>query len=311
MYEVEIMADSLSETDHRCTTLRVVFPRIVLAEFNTHRLFSRNSASSRAIPGSKLRQRVIDSPFVPDRFPLNHKGMQAGEWVEKTDPRYFNLKQTWLAARNMAVSNSEYLNSKLEVSKQIANRIIEPWVWHEVIVTATEWENFFALRAHPDAQNEIKIAAEMMLCAMNDSHPRELKGGQWHLPFGDKLIISKLEDALSLINNSNDFDEKVTIDDLKMMVTVARCARVSYLNFEGKDDYLADVKLYQRLKDSGHMSPFEHVARAMTLEEYVEYRHSSPSGTEFGWCGNFRGFIQARKLFPPEVENRLDPRLKS
>ena len=65
MIKAEIIADSLSPQGHRLTTFICVFPRIVLAEFNTHRMLSRNSASSRAIPFNKMLEMVKTNPFIP------------------------------------------------------------------------------------------------------------------------------------------------------------------------------------------------------------------------------------------------------
>lgn len=315
-YEVEVLADSVvkvpgayySAKHHRLTTLRVVFPRIVLAELNTHRLLSRNSASSRAIPIKAMIERVTQNPFVPNRFPLTHKGMQASEWIEKDSHEYPSYVEAWLTARDNAVAQVGVLMMS-GVSKQIVNRILEPFLWHQVIISATEWENFLALRANDNTQNEIRILAEMILEALNESSPKELAGHEWHIPFSDKFDENRLSDALAALQL---VDYSVaSVDELKRIVAVARCARVSYWNFDGQDDYVRDANLFQTLLDSGHWSPFEHVAHAMTPEEYMGYSHTSPLpyGTQHGWCGNFRGFVQMRKTFPETVENRGEPRL--
>lgn len=315
LFEVEILADSFVRVDkelnpdgyHRITTIRIVFPRIVLAELNTHRLLSRNSASSRAIPFRNMQQRVIDNPFIPNRFPKTHTGMQASEWIEAENPDYQILVDNWLWARDMAVDVATALEW-LGISKQLVNRFLEPVLMHEVIVTATEWENFFALRADDAAQNEIRIIAELMLRAMNESTPVELIPGQWHVPFGDQFDEERMRITLQSLTNEEIIVESV--NELGRMIAVARCARISYLNYTGKDDYVADAKLYLRLKESGHMSPFEHVAQAMTSTQYREYTQTAPGLVEFGWCGNFRGFIQLRRKFPRDTENRRDTRLK-
>lgn len=311
LFEVEIMADSYVRvpTDlhwqgyHRLTTIRARFPRIVLAEVNTHRLLSRNSASSRAIPAKKMRERVLTVPFVPDRFPREHKGMQANEWVNVGDKEYEHWVHAWLCARDEAIKVSETL-SELGMSKQLSNRFLEPAMMHEIILTATEWENFLFLRADAPAQNEIRILAEMILEAMNASIPHELVAGEWHMPFGDRIDDNRL---IEVFGDAVSSDAALT--DYRLKITVARCARVSYLNFQGKDDHQADLELYSQLLSSGHWSPFEHVARAMGGFEYSQYRQTTPGYVEYGWCGNFRGFIQLRKLFERTRENRPDPRL--
>jgi hypothetical protein len=131
---------------------------------------------------------------------------------------------------------------ELGIHKQIANRLLEPFAHMTTIVSATDWENFFALRAHPDAQPEFQALADLMLEVYVGSEPKGLRAGEWHLPFADKYV----EDGLS--------------QEQLVKITTARCARVSYLNFEGDISYEKDYKLHDDLLASGHMSPFEHAA---------------------------------------------------
>lgn len=144
MYKAEILADSLSPTGDRLTTMKVTFPRIVLAEFNTHRMFSRNSASSRAIPFEKMVEMVQEKPFIPIAWQKTHKGMQGTEYY--TDKTYINGRfYDWLKARDYAVKQAEELN-RVGITKQLCNRLLEPFMWHTVICTFTESSNFFKLR---------------------------------------------------------------------------------------------------------------------------------------------------------------------
>jgi hypothetical protein len=298
-FGAQILSDSASPAGHRLTTLEVTFPRFVLAEFNTHRVFSRNSASSRAIPIAKQLRRVIEDPYLPIEFGSNQPGMQAGPTLsgEKGDA----AEREWLSARDDAVRRvlglvtepelaasadplellaqvegarqaggppAEWLN----VHKQVANRLLEPFMWHTVIVTATEWENFWNLRCHADAQPEIRLVAEKMRAAVETSEPVELDYGEWHLP------LIRAEDR-----------EGASTEDL-IKVSAGRCARVSYLTHAGKRDLDADVALHDRLLTSGHMSPLEHPARPLSEEELA-------AGD---WCGNFRGWCSYRKQVPGE-----------
>lgn len=322
MIKAEIIADSLNEFGQRLTTFVLVFPRIVLAEFNTHRMLSKNSASSRAIPFEKMLKRVMEDPFIPIRWMKEHKGMQGTEYFEECDRRF--IEPDWLRARNDAVSWAKSLN-ELGVTKQIVNRLLEPFMWHTVIVTGTEWENFFALRAHEAAEIHIQELAYQMLEQYNGSHPKQLKAGEWHIPFGDTFDKDRLytmieahhgvfDPIISYKESKGDFSENPLIEKYKVMISTARCARVSYLNFEGKDDYEADIKLHDMLLKSGHMSPFEHCARAMDFIEHSQWRSghlvAAPDearNASAGWCGNFRGFIQYRKTLPNE--NKRDTRV--
>lgn len=305
-FDAKVLADSISPAGHRLTTLEATFPRFVLAEFNTHRVFSRNSASSRAIPIFKQLRRVIEHPYVPIEFGQNKPGMQAGPALE--GERRDAAEREWLAARDDAVRRvlglvtspdlvspdadplklvaeveaarggalpGEWLN----VHKQVANRLLEPFMWHTVLVTATEWENFWNLRCHPDAQPEIRLVAETMREAHSASEPVALEQDEWHLP----LI------------RPEDREDGVSTADL-VKISAGRCARVSYLTHDGRRDLSADLELHDRLRESGHMSPLEHPARPMPPEDLAKGE----------WCANFRGWCSYRKEILGE-ENPLGP----
>lgn len=270
-YSATVIADSVSSAGHRLTTMEVCFPRMVLAELNTHRTFSRNSASSRAIPIQKQIDRIETDPFVPNYWGANQAGMQAEQELESGAKD--SVKQEWLSARDDAVRHVKNM-LELGLHKQLANRVLEPFMWHTVIVTATEWSNFFALRANEMAQPEIREVAELMKKAYEASRPKAVKDDEWHLP----LIQPEEYDGT--------FEH--TIDARK--ISAARCARVSYLTHDGKRDLEADIVLYERLTSGGHMSPLEHVARPLTKDELADSE----------WRGNFRGWMQLRKLVPNE-----------
>lgn len=302
-FEAKVLADSVSPAGHRLTTLEATFPRFVLAEFNTHRVFSRNSASSRAIPVAKQLRRVLEDPYVPIEFGSNQPGMQAGpplagaardaaeaEWLAARDDavrhvlglmtspgnvaRFDDLGACLEAAEgSLKTPPSEWLN----VHKQVANRLLEPFMWHTVIVSSTTWDNFWNLRCHPDAQPEIRLIATKMREAFEASEPAPLEPDEWHLP------LTKVSDR-----------EEIASTEELIKVSIGRCARVSYLTHAGARDPSADIGLYDRLLESGHMSPMEHVARPM-----------NPAELDRGeWCGNFQGWCAHRKLIPGE-ENPL------
>lgn len=305
-YNAEILADSVSEVEDRLTTFELTFPRMVLAEFNTHRMLSRNSASSRAIPVERQLTRVLDDPFIPVHWGINQSGMQAEQELDADEAA--QAEATWLESRDHAVlsvvalmggvkrlkgdSVKERVSTirerlsdtrtplDLPVHKQVANRLLEPYMWHTAIVTATDWSNFFALRANPQAQPEIQRIAYMMRDLYGARTPDLLSENEWHLP-----LIQADEFELS-------------IEALKKMST-GRCARVSYLTHDtGRRDMEKDIRLHDSLLRSGHMSPFEHIARPMTDDERSRERYS----------GNFRGWHQYRKDIPNEQDYALvDP----
>ncbi len=288
MIKAEIIADSLNPVGCRLTSFILRFPRIVLAELNTHRAISKNSASSRAIPFEKMLEMVKNDPFIPIKFQKDHKGMQGTEYYEGED--HEQCVKDWLKARDATVKAA--LDFKFPITKQLRNRLLEPFMWHTVIATATDFENFFALRAHVDAEIHIAELAYRMLEEYNKSTPQQLKEGEWHVPFGnkfelDRLIPLAIQEELTLNLPLNNDTFHMALSNIKIKIATARCARISYLNYEGKDDYEADIKLCDRLFGTipRHLSPAEHVAEATSHNNYI---------------GNFCGFKQFRKVFKNE-----------
>lgn len=252
----EVIADSCVDGGSRLTTMVLRFPRFLLPQFNTHRMFSRNTASSRAIPTEKLIARVRDYPVLPTYIGKNQPGMSASETIAE-----MGQLRAIAALRELAEITSQYVTelSRLGVHKQTANRYLEPFLMSTVIVTATEWDNFFALRLHHSTQPEMQDLARVMKSALDTSTPKETDGGLnggWHLPFGDRM---KTTDGMELL-----------------YIAAARCARVSYETHGGDTDEAKDLELAKRLKADGHWSPFEHIA-------YPAGGIASRSGNLKGW----------------------------
>lgn len=294
MIKAEILCDSINTAvGSRLTTFKARFPRIVLAELNTHRAFSRNSASSRAIPFEKMLEMVKNDPFIPIKFQKDHKGMQGTEYFEGEEHK--DCVADWLNARDKAVeAATSFLHP---VTKQIRNRLLEPFMWHTAIITSTDYGNFTGLRAHNDAEIHIADLAYKMLDEYNKSEPQRLNPGDWHVPFGDKIDESRMFEVMGdkeYVEAHKGDNSYFLKEDFKRRVAVARCGRISYNNFEGKDDYAADIKMCDRLFGSipRHLSPAEHVAQAIEENKYI---------------GNFRGFKQIRKFFLDE--NLKDDRI--
>ena len=268
MFEVKVVEDSLSPGGVRLTTLTLKYPRAIHAELMTHRMFSRNASSSRAIPVRKIRQDARTGMMWPVWWGANQPGMQAR--AELTGWRLTASKLVWAMLGYVSIAGAWTLD-KLGLHKQIANRVIEPFSHITVVLTGTEdaFGNFFNLRCHPDAQPEMHVLAERVYEALQASTPKKLYDGDWHLPF-----VSAEE------------RQKHTVDKL-LRLSVARCARVSYLNHDGSNpDPGKDVKLHDDLLKAPHISPFEHQA--------------TPSVNSEKASGNLTGWIQYRKTFPNE-----------
>lgn len=227
----------------RLTTFEITYPRYIHAEIMTHRIFSRNAQSSRAIPVEKRLKRVRENPVVPIRWGANQKGMQAS--MDDVDDVVMASAYWMQAALNAEQSAVKLLGENLH--KQWVNRLLEPFDTITTIITATEWENFFALRCHKDAQPEFQWLAWKMADLYYDagtSFAVPVDPMEWHLPYVTT-------------------EEKLTVDvDDLVKASVARCARVSYLNHDQTaPDLTKDIALHDRLMADGHMSPFEHQAQ--------------------------------------------------
>lgn len=284
----KVVADSTSN-DVRLTTLELRYPRFIHSEFMTHRMFSRNASSSRAIPVKKMIEQVDNDPAAPIHWGANQPGMQAR--VELPDYKKSRAQGTWSRASQVAKSKAITLDFT-GAHKQIVNRILEPFQFISVVVTATEWDNFFKLRLHEDAQPEIYELARVMKQAMEESEPTLLGQGQYHVPY--------TEYGHTLAKFQSNVEEMIK-------ASVARCARVSYLNHDNSEPNMEkDIKLHDQLLNAGHMSPFEHIATPMnTVEAFVDYEyvpyHWQDGVTHMDkydeyWSGNLRGWIQYRQL---------------
>lgn len=285
MYSTKIILDSISPGGRRLTTWELTYPRFVHAEFMTHRLFSRNSASSRAIPNEKLRQRVKEDPALPLWWGKNQAGMQAREELPFANGAYplagDLAKSEWLRARDLMLEASETL-AKIGLHKQLCNRLIEPWMFITVICSATSFDNWFHLRNHWQAQPEIAWVAKDMYEKIKASEPTRLSVGEWHLPY---IQSEDRKAASDLVGVRTDYKEQLRA--ILKKISTGRIARVSLLTHDGKRDIREDVALHDKLlagRETGdplHMSPFEHPAIAL----------ENPNQSS----GNFRGWGQYRK----------------
>ena len=285
--EAKVIEDSISESGKRITTLQVKFHRFILPEFNTHRVFSRNFSSSRAIPTAKLLEQVRNDPAMPVHWGKNQPGMQASEELDEYGIKV--AKHEWCQAAKAAAHAAD-LMANIGAHKQIVNRLIEPFIWANGIVTSTEWDNWFELRAHPDAQPEIHELALLMKNAIMASTPRLLKAGEWHLPY---VSMDERNDSFFNIEANRNMLQKIS---------AARCCRVSYLKHDGSapnvDD---DLALFQRLAGAVplHASPLEHQATPDVLEPGVCGQPSWWRKPKFH--GNLQGWVQYRKLWEQEI----------
>lgn len=271
----KLIEDSISPAGVRLATLQLAYPRFIHSELMTHRVFSRNASSSRAIPVAKMIEQVRENPAMPIHWGKNQPGMQAKEEHDapvvyhypfsEVGEREFSIEQAWRIAAAHATDVASAM-AAAGYHKQVVNRILEPFQFIHVVVTATEWDNFFELRAHADAQPEIHELAVCIRDAMSANVPAKLRSTEWHLPY----VLPE--------------ERKTYPIDILVKLSAARCARVSYLKHDGANpDVDSDIALYDRLVGSApiHASPVEHQATPLLSANL--------------WSGNFRGWYQHRK----------------
>jgi thymidylate synthase ThyX len=290
----KIIADSIGPTGVRLTTLEICLWRSMLAELNTHRVFSRNSASSRAIPLDKQLARIEESVAGPVLWPREQRGMQGGGEVEpETQERAL---EAWEQARDGAIKAASWLG-RLGVHKSVASRLLEPFMWHTVVITATSFENFFRLRVDAAAQPDIRAAAEAMQEAYEASEPTFLDYGRWHLPYIQREDITAAEEYLLAERGQGNYGSSHVTQTLVQMSS-AKCARVSYLNHDGQRDVADEIRLYESLTTNGHASPLEHVATPAEnmhqVEVYSQFDPRESYTLTLPLYGNLLGWHQHR-----------------
>lgn len=314
MIEAKVILDSVAENGARLTTFELTYPRFIHAELMTHRSFSRNAASSRAIPVKKKIERIRASMAEPSAWGVNKPGMQASEILGKEEEAW--AKEVWRGTGNFVVDRAAMLE-RGNCHKQVVNRMMEPWDHITVVVSATKMRNHFKLRMEVDGAGNpmadptyYELAAKWK-DAYDASVPKALKVGQWHLPY---VGLGDAEACLA-------YDPRQEPLALMRKISVGRCARVSYLR-QGMGDVEENVRLHDRLAASGHWSPFEHVCTPISgivigpmtgncdwCSETFSGMSANVRGSHVcGKCsyghihsGNFHGWTQYRKTFEGEA----------
>lgn len=284
----KVIKDSISPGGVRITTLELEYPRIIHSELMTHRVFSRNSASSRAIPVSKVIELVESNPAMPVHWGKNQAGMQAKE--ELDDLKKEAVRQLWLEAAKQAVSIAKVM-ADIGGHKQVVNRILEPFQHMKVVVTSTEWANWDWLRDHPDADPTIHALAKEMKRVRNESTPEEIFYGEWHLPY----VTSERSKVYAERNYFDAHGEPITLEQARM-ISASCCAQTSYRKQDGSLEKAEDI--FKKLIESEpcHASPVEHMATPISSDWGRGVTHEDWQGQQ--WSANFRGWVQFRQLIP-------------
>ena len=270
-----VIKDSYNVSGTRLTTFELEYPRFVHSELMTHRMLSKNCASSRAIPIQRINELVYSDPAMPVWWGQNQAGMSAKE--ELTGSKLDAAQTMWVFGSKMAVELSKQLHM-IGLHKQITNRVTEPWQTMKTVISGTEWANFLWLRDHEDAQPEIAELARKMSIEFNNSTPLLLTPGQWHLPYVD--------------------DENIDVE-LGKKISASCCAQVSYRRLDDSLEKALDI--YDKLigMSRKHASPFEHQATPMDLVVGADEWQAGVTHVDRNyemWSGNFKHWIQHRQL---------------
>ena len=289
MIKATIIADSVSaHTGQYITTFELEYPRFIHSELMTHRQFSRNAASSRAIPIDKMIEQVIYNTAMPVQWGLNQSGMQAKDEQANTDA----CKEAWCNARDSAIHHAYQLKN-LGLHKQIVNRVLEPFQMMKTLVTATSFDNFFNLRCHRDAQPEIKQLADLMYEAMQESEQEVLYAGEWHTPYV-KHIRTNDNDTLKYYILDNNDGMKFLTKEEAIKISCSCVAQVSYR--KNDTSIQKALSIYDKLVNSEpvHASAFEHCATPLSRETQDGVTHIRVDGIPCS--GNFERWVQYRQL---------------
>ena len=301
LISAKVIADSVCPQGVRMTTMEIEYPRFILAELNTHRMLSKNSASSRAIPVKAMHEFIRANPATPVSWGKNQPGMKADEQVGSIVAE--EAEQLWNKAKEDALHWADALAHKLAIHKQIANRITEPWMTMKTVISGTEWTNFFHLRNHADAQPEIKALAEAMTVAYTTHLPVALKPGEWHLPYITTATYVPTGELQYFDENFN----RLSLEDAKI-ISASCCAQVSYR--KNDPTFEKAFRIWEQLieNDPVHASPIEHQATPMDIDSMCRFEPdtwqpgvSHVSANSDLWSGNLRGWIQHRKLIRSEA----------
>lgn len=296
-----VIKDSITPQGIRLTTFELEYPRFVHSEFMTHRMLSKNSASSRAIPIDKMHDHIMAVPQEPIQWGKNQPGMQAKEVLGPAEEAH--AVQIWDGARQSAISFSRALAS-IGLHKQIANRVTEPFMQMKVVCSGTDFRNFFWLRDHEDADPTIRELARCMKLAMDESVPVVLRPGEWHVPYVDTV---REKDVFNYYDTSG---KKITEQEAKV-VSASCCAQVSYRRLDDSIDKA--YAIFDRLINSVpvHASPVEHQATPIDLDKaanltngvWLEHGITHVDRNRMPYSGNFRGWAQFRQF----IKNSSQP----
>lgn len=297
--EAKIVADSISENGNRITTMLLTYPRFIHTEVMTHRAFSRNSASSRAIPFKKMVKMVEEDPFVPIAWQKEHKGMQGNEYIDIFSNPTCYPPGDWLEARDAMIEITKEMNED-GVTKQLCNRLLEPFMWHTALVTSTEWDNFFELRCPQyEYKGEVFKSKKECIRSYSSGLGKGFEEDRKYLNYltdlewlqinksQAEIHIQALAESMWDVMNENapkqleigerhipfqisgeEASRNALTETARVKIAVARCARLSYLNHEEDVNYEKDIELHDRLLKMNHMSPFEHIAECKNDDNF-------------------------------------------
>lgn len=296
--EVMLLTASISPEGIPLTTFQLRYWRGIHSELMTHRVFSRNAGSSRARPSKAIIEQVRHDPWGPLHWGQNQPGMQANEQIQHVE----HAKDRWQWAAHQAADAAQGMHD-IGLHKQVVNRVLEPFTYIDVVLTATDFNNWFALRDHKDADPTIRDLAAQMHEEFDACKRQLLQPSEWHLPYIRPQDVVSARNHLKYQRITRDEPREEEIGALLLQMSAARCARISYRAFDGTESPIEkDIELFQKLLVNTplHASPAEHQATPDTLLDVVVDGHQTIRYTHQHQHGNFRGWRQFRKMLPNE-----------
>lgn len=294
-----VICDSIGLNKKRLTTFEIEYPRFIHSELMTHKMLSKNCASSRAIPVKTILEQIRNNPAMPVWWGKNQPGMSALEEIDEVTRE--SAEQLWRSAASVAAMMAEDILNETGLHKQITNRITETWQRMKTVISGTDWENLWWLRDHDAAQPEFHELARVMRQALVDSKPNYLKVGEWHLPYVNTYfeVLGNDSEATQMFNDS---DNNIISLEQAQHISASCCAQVSYRKNDDSLEKAEDIFAKLIGADRKHYSPLEHLGTPIAPSDSFPHPRDWSEGVthmdKFGslWSGNFRGWVQYRQL---------------
>lgn len=306
MIQSKIIKDTLNAySDDRIVTFELVLPKYLVAEVNKHTVLHNSCQSSRAVPVAKMIQSVEENPFIPYYWQKPHKGMQGYEYYTNEN-KISQLREEWLNARDNAVITAKKLQN--EVSKQTINRLLEPFMYVKMVLTGTEFGNFFNQRCPIFLNNKGNKVKSRTGLGFGVDFTSTKGQADIHL----QILAEMMHNEMYYNSNPVESFEHIPYDigkeyplEARLHYSASQCARISFTTITDDKQFSLErnLQLAQGLIVEGHAEPFSHQAIGMNDNTYNKFSRTflkdltdDEPVIEYGWCRKMRGWVSHRHL---------------